>query len=198
MGAPGKGWRARSTMSGPMRRRCQCEAAVARCARRSAASASVRSPTAAARSRYSVTLDQREIRSDDQVRGRKRLPHSKPSCLIEQPCEHCTRLGVETHRLPRSSSRSCAAVRFRRRLRGRGGYVPSSPGWPSETRPRRANATRPAGTEVSTDLRPGDVSSATTSPRSVTRTLSPDRTSRRYSLSRFFSSRTPTVFTFSM
>src|SRR5436853_7804025 len=42
------------------------------------------------------------------------------------------------------------------------------------------------------------MSSATTSPRSVTSTASPDRTSRTYSLNRFFKSRRPTLFIFTM
>lgn len=59
---------------------------------------------------------------------------------------------------------------------------------------------RPAFSDISMPLQPGPggVSSATTSPRSVTSTPSPARTWRRYSLSRFFSSRTPTVFMRSM
>jgi hypothetical protein len=49
IGSPANGWRARSTTSGPMRSTVQCDATVASWARRSAASASVSSPKAAAR-----------------------------------------------------------------------------------------------------------------------------------------------------
>jgi len=49
IGSPGNGCRARSTISGATRSICQRDAADVRCARRSAASASVSSPTAAAR-----------------------------------------------------------------------------------------------------------------------------------------------------
>lgn len=49
IGSPGNGSRARSTISGAMRRMCQCEAAAARYARRSAASTSVSSPRVTAR-----------------------------------------------------------------------------------------------------------------------------------------------------
>jgi hypothetical protein len=61
--------------------------------------------------------------------------------------------------------------------------------------PRLAGASisNPAGTDGSAAC-PGGVSSATTSPRPVTRTPSPARTRRMYSLNRFLSSRTPTVF----
>ena len=51
IGSPGNGCRARSTISGAIRSVCQCAAAVVKCARRSAASTSVSSPTAAARMR---------------------------------------------------------------------------------------------------------------------------------------------------
>jgi len=49
IGSPGNGCRARSTISAPTRSICQWAAAAVRCARRSAASASVSSPSAAAR-----------------------------------------------------------------------------------------------------------------------------------------------------
>ncbi len=49
IGSSGKGCRARSTISGAIRRTCQCAAAATRCARRSAASASVNSFNVAAR-----------------------------------------------------------------------------------------------------------------------------------------------------
>src|SRR2546430_6122845 len=58
-----------------------------------------------------------------------------------------------------------------------------------------ASAISPEGTPLSSSPCPGGRSSATTSPRSVTSTPSPDRTSRTYSLKRFFSSRSPTLLT---
>ena len=85
-------------------------------------------------------------------------------------------------------------MRLRRRERGRGGYRSPPPGAPIDTRLRRARAISPGGTDVSVVPWPGAASSATTWPRSVTRTASPLRTCRMYSLKRFLSSRTPTVF----
>ena len=57
-----------------------------------------------------------------------------------------------------------------------------------------ASAINADGRPSSSGRWPGGTSSATTSPRSVTNTASPDRTSRRYWLKRFFSSRIPTLF----
>jgi len=60
--------------------------------------------------------------------------------------------------------------------------------------PRRARAAKPGWIEVRASGGVGGRNSATTTPRAVTRISSPARTSLRYALSLFFSSRMPTLF----
>ena len=142
-----------------------------------------------------VALDQCQIRGDDGVRAREDLSHVGTGDFVQEPRQNGTGLGIDAHRDPRSSSRSSDAVSFRRRRRGKRGYSARSPGAPSVASPRLARTASAAGTSASSPRCPGGASSATTSPRSVTKTRSPARTSLRYSLRRFFSSRTPTLFT---
>jgi hypothetical protein len=54
----------------------------------------------------SIALDEREVRGHDDRRGRKRVSDECSVLLVQEPREHGARLGVETHRTPRSSSRS--------------------------------------------------------------------------------------------
>jgi hypothetical protein len=143
---------------------------------------------------YAITLDKGQIRGDDNLRSGKRSTHNWRRVFIQEPTEDCARFGVQVHRWPRSSSRSSAALRRPRRARVSATYKLASPGEPRVTRPLLASPSRAAGTDASASPRPGGESSAITSPRSVTSTLSPERTWRRYSLNRFFSSRMPTVF----
>ena len=53
-----------------------------------------------------ITFDEREVGRHDDRRGRKRVPDECTLILAQEPREHGARLGVETHRTPRSSSRS--------------------------------------------------------------------------------------------
>ncbi len=195
IGSPGNGSRARSTISGAMRRMCQCEAAAARYARRSAASTSVSSPRVTAR--MNTRSHSIRVRSEATMNSAAANDLRTVWCgaFVEKPGHDGAGLGVQVHLEPRSSSRSCAALCLPGCLRGNALYRPASPGEPSVARPRLAKARSPAGTDASICPCPGGENSATTSPRSVTSTLSPARTSRRYSLRRFLSSRMPTVFT---
>jgi hypothetical protein len=144
---------------------------------------------------HSIAFDQRQVRGDNDLSGAEQLPNRSRRRLIQEPREDGTRLGIEIHRGPRSSSSNCAALRRRlRRGSGNAGYKFGSPAVPKVTSPRLASSCNPAGTEGFVCPCPGGNNSATTSPRSVTSTLSPKRTLRRYSLSRFFNSRTPTDF----
>jgi hypothetical protein len=143
-----------------------------------------------------IAFDKGQVRGDDEVRVAEQSTNLGSRILVQKPGQHGAGFRVHAHREPRSSSRSRTALILPRRRRGSGSYRLASPGEPSVTRPRFASASRPAGTDASATVSPGGENSATTSPRSVTSRLSPERTSRRYSLSRFLSSRMPTVFTF--
>src|SRR5215469_11043853 len=142
---------------------------------------------------HAITLNQRQIGGRHQLRTAEYLADAWSVLLSKQPCQHRARLRVDVHRPPRSSSRSEAA---RRRLRSGEsfGYRAASFDAPSVNCPLLASATSAEGRLGSSTRGPGGSSSATTSPRSVTSTPSPDRTSRTYSLRRFFSSRRPTLF----
>jgi len=143
---------------------------------------------------YSIALNESQIGCNDNLCIGQQLTNNRGGLFIQEPRENGARLRIQVHRGPRSSSSNCAALRRPRRERGIALYSKSSPGLPSVASPRFANASRADGTPESTAPCLGGENSATTSPRSVTRTLSPRRTSRRYSLSRFLSSLTPTVF----
>jgi hypothetical protein len=53
-----------------------------------------------------VTLDERQVRRDDLRICRKQLANGSGGFLVEKPRKHCTRLGIQAHPDPRSSSRS--------------------------------------------------------------------------------------------
>ncbi len=143
---------------------------------------------------HSVAFNECQVRGERDFSGAQESPNLRRSRLVQEPCKNGARLGIEIHRGPRSSSSNCAALcRGSRRERGNAGYTSALTEVPNVARPRFTSARNPAGTDVSVCPCPGGNSSATTSPRSVTSTLSPKRTRRRYSLSRFFRSRTPTV-----
>jgi hypothetical protein len=146
---------------------------------------------------YSITLDEDEVGCQHEFRATEHLSDAAARWFPEQPRQHRAGLSINVQRVPRSSSRSTAArCRFRRGERF--GYEVPSFEVPSVSCPLLAKAMSPDGTPRSSARCPGGTSSATTSPRSVTNTASPDRTSRMYSLKRFFSSRRPTLFIITM
>lgn len=51
-----------------------------------------------------IAFDERQVGSHYQGRVGQRLPYEGARIFVEEPGEHCTRLGVDTHRSPRSSS----------------------------------------------------------------------------------------------
>ena len=126
-----------------------------------------------------VALDQCQIRGDDRVRAREDLSNVRTGYFVQEPRQNGTGLGIDAHRDPRSSSRSSDAVSFRRPRRSKRGYSARSPGAPRVASPRLARTASAAGTSASSPRCPGGASSATTSPRSVTKTRSPARTSLR-------------------
>src|SRR3989442_6309683 len=140
-----------------------------------------------------IALDERQIGGRHQLRPTEYLAYALAIRFSQQPCQYRAGFRVDVHTPPRSSSRSAAA---RRRLRSGEsfGYTAASFGAPSVSCPRLASATSSEDTLPASTRCPGGINSATTSPRSVTSTPSPDRTSRMYSLKRFFNSRRPTLF----
>jgi hypothetical protein len=143
---------------------------------------------------HAIALDEGQVGRDNGLGGRHQPANAGACRFVEEPRQDGAGLGVQGHLAPRSSSSSCAAVAVRLRFRGSAGYRLASPRSPSVARPRLARTRSAGGRSASAVPRPGGASSATTSPRSVTSTLSPERTWRMYSLSRFFNSRMPTVF----
>jgi len=51
-----------------------------------------------------IAFDERKVGRHNYRRGGQRLPHEGAGIFVEEPGEHGTRLGVDTHRSPRSSS----------------------------------------------------------------------------------------------
>jgi hypothetical protein len=137
-----------------------------------------------------VTLREGEIGRGDEIGVLERRPGSAALWLAQEPGEGGTGLRIEDRRSPRSSSMSRCAVP-RGATRRRRAYRARPLAMRGRRMPRRSRSAR-----ASSRRRPvragGATSSATTTPRSVTWTCSPCRTSRTYSLSRFLSSRKPT------
>src|SRR3974390_1346379 len=146
---------------------------------------------------HAITLYEYEIGGQYKLGTTEHFADAAAGRFPEQPRQHRAGLRIDVHRVPRSSSRSTAA-RCRFRIGESFGYNVASFDAPSVSCPLLASAISPEGTPLSSSPCPGGRSSATTSPRSVTSTPSPDRTSRTYSLRRFFSSRSPTLFIISM
>ena len=67
---------------------------------------------------HAVTLNQREIGGDDELRVRERVGRQLASVLLQQPRQDGARLHVELHRVPRSSSNKRATDGGFRRSRG--------------------------------------------------------------------------------
>ena len=143
--------------------------------------------------KYAIRFDQHEVGREHEFRAPERLPDAAASHFTEQPRQDSARFSINVQWVPRSSSRS-RVVRCRFSSRERFGYSVGSFGAPRVSCPLLASPMRPDGRPRSSGRCPGGTSSATTSPRSVTNTVSPDRTSRMYSLRRFFNSRSPTLF----
>ena len=137
-----------------------------------------------------VALNQGQVGSQNELCRREPLPGIVAAPVVEQPSQNGARFGVQVQRSPRSSSSRRRAVPGGKG-EGREGYRSERLGAPSRTFPTRARRSNSGYAAVWKALE-GWRSSATGSPRSVTRIASPRRTMRRYSLRRFFSSRTPT------
>ena len=194
IGAPGKGCLARSTTSPLIRSTFQCAAAVVRCARRSAASASVKSPSRGT-NQHSVALDERQIGGDAIISAsarRLRTPGPAASSISHARAALDSTYSVTARRAPdRGAVRHGGAAaddaegagtiaRRRASRRWPGRASPVQPGrlvWQRRQRPARARSSPPRSRH--------DLSREP---------LRPECTCRMYSLSRFFSSRTPTVF----
>lgn len=66
-----------------------------------------------------ITLDQGQVRRDNDFGFAKQPAHCGCSGFVEEPSQHRTRLRVEIHRVPRSSSSNWATILRRSpRLRG--------------------------------------------------------------------------------
>ena len=168
-GSPGNGFLARSTMFRtdpqhvPMRRRgIQIRPAVGR--------VSLGEVTECRCSDQDpVTLDQGEIRGDDDVGVCQDVSHLGSRVLAQEPRQDGTGFRIDIHRSPRSVSRSWADRPCGNRF-GRAGYSSASFGAPTVTSPSLASATNPDGIPSFAPDCPGGFSSATTSPRLVTST----------------------------
>jgi len=89
---------------------------------------------------YAITLDQRQVGGDDDLGPAKQLAHRGCSWLVKEPCQHRARLGIEIHRVPRSSSSNWATLRRRSPcLRSSAGYRSVPVGAPRVSRPRLAS-----------------------------------------------------------
>src|SRR5437879_2188096 len=142
---------------------------------------------------HAITLEEGKIGSCHQCRAAEHFEYAMTGLVSQKPGEHGAGLRINVQRAPRSSSRSSVA-RCRFSKGASSGYKAPAFAPPRVTSPFLANTTSPEGVPRLSFPGPGGTSSATTSPRSVTKTLSPDRTSRTYSLKRFFNSRRPTLF----
>jgi hypothetical protein len=67
---------------------------------------------------HTVTLDEREVGGHDGIGARQEPANLGSRVFIQEPGKDGTRLPVDVHREPRSSSRSWAALARPRRLRG--------------------------------------------------------------------------------
>jgi hypothetical protein len=86
---------------------------------------------------YAITLGQGQVGSDDDLALAKQAAHCGCGRLVKEPCQHRTRLRVEIHRGPRSSSSNWATLRRRSPcLRSSAGYKFVPAGAPRVRSPR--------------------------------------------------------------
>src|SRR6266446_4522036 len=124
-----------------------------------------------------MALDESEARARDLRRGAKHFKDLLAPRLVEKPAQNGTGLRVNGQDSARSASSSVWLGRARVAPVLR--YARGSCGSPRTSRPREASGSRDRSNSrgMSVDARR---SSATTFPRSVTSTTSPEATSRRY------------------
>ncbi len=138
----------------------------------------------------SVALDESQVGSRDRRRRLQGLDRRAPGSFFEEPAEERTRLHVERHRSPRTSSSRSATMPSGRRSSAGGLVQVAGPGAPRRTTPARASWRR-----ASSGSRPWALwgtRSTTGVPRFVTVTRSPAWARRTNSLRRLLRVRIPT------